>query len=415
MTVGPLAMASGAPPLPPLTPVHKPAPVRRLITMLLNLCLAFFLADAVISFVDDALIVCLGLHVLGAIRGMLFLAAALFAIGTFVLMGLTPMIPKRVFLPVTLYNPAAALAAIPLLIFFHDRIQQVALVLSAGQVIFGLLILHRLQGGFKFRWPLVTEGQLNVRDFSWRNLVLFPLANVFLLLPAVAVYLAVCASVAVDHFSEGFLALRPEGLSSQGRNYVRSDGKSIQLIPMSHVGDPDFYRKLSQSFPSNAVILMEGVTDNRHLLTNKISYNRMAKSLGVAEQAMEFKPQGEMVRADVDMDQFNTNTINFLNLVMLIHADGLNAGSFLKLSQHPPPPGFEVQLFDDLLHQRNRHLLKEINTRLAQSNLLIVPWGAAHMPELAREIQKAGFRLDSTEEYMVLRFRGQGIRADEPK
>src|SRR5207249_6232247 len=60
------------------------------------------------------------------------------------------------------------------------------------------------------------------------------------------------------------------------------------------------------------------------------------------------------------------------------------------------PPGFQEQLFDDILRKRNRHLLEEIHTRLPQSEIIIVPWGVAHMPEIAEEFQKAGFRLGET-------------------
>src|SRR5208282_3550763 len=88
--------------------------------------------------------------------------------------------------------------------------------------------------------------------FSWRNLSVFLLANVFVLLPAVVFYLVVCAALAVDHFSEGFVALRPGGLTVQARKYVRNDGKTIQLFPMSHIADAAFYQKVSQSFPTNS-------------------------------------------------------------------------------------------------------------------------------------------------------------------
>jgi len=248
--------------------------MRQLLALLLSLCLGLFLADAVVSLLDDSLKLFVGVHFLSVTRGMVGFFAMLLALLVYGLMALTPMIPKRLFIPVTLFNPVALLAAIPLLIFFYSRIQQVAWVISLGQVILGLWILHRVQGGFKFRWPPMAENQLETRRFSWLNLSVFLLANVFVLLPVVVVYLFICAAVAVDHFSEGFVALRPGGLTVQVRNYVRNDGKTIQLIPMSHVGESAFYRKLSQSFPTNSMILMEGVTDDRNLLTNNITYKR---------------------------------------------------------------------------------------------------------------------------------------------
>jgi hypothetical protein len=396
---------AGPPPLQP-KPSRNSWTVRGMIALLLSLFLGLFMSDAVVSLADDSLILCLDNHVLAAIRGVLFFFSILMAFVVYGLMGLTPMIPKAKFLPVTLFSPVVGLIGLPFLIYFDSRVQQIAWVTSFCQVILGMLILYWTQGSFKFRLPLVAENQLEDRRFSWRNLSVFGLANIFVLLPAVVGYLVFCAALAVDHFSEGFMALRPGGLAVQVRKYTRSDGKTIQLVPMSHVAEPEFYRELSQSFPTNSIILMEGVSDNRHLLTNKITYKRMANSLGVAEQVKEFKPtRGNLVRADVDVDQFTTGTIDFLNLIMLIHSKGVNADTVLKVMQFSPPPHFEEQLLEDVLRKRNRRLLEEIHARLSQSENIIVPWGVAHMPEIAKEIERSGFRVAETREYVAIRFR----------
>ena len=382
--------------------------MRHLLVMLLSLCLALFLADAILSLADDSLILLGGIHILTSARGFVFLFALLMAIVVYVLMGVSPAIPKRLFLPVTLFSPVASLAVIAFLIYNFNRVQQAAWFISLFQLIVGLCILSKVQGGLKFRWPLVSEKQLLDRRFSWGNVGGFFAINVFVFLPAVVVYLFVCAALAVSHHSDGFLALTPRGLTVQVRKYVRADGKSVQLVPMAHVGDPEFYRKLTQSFPTNSLILMEGVSDHKNLLTNKISYKRMANSLGLAEQHHEFNPrESQVIPADVDVEVFSTNTIDFLNLAMLAHARGVNAETILKLTQYTPPPGFEERLFDDLLRKRNRRLLEEISAQLSQSDALIVPWGAAHMPEIAKEIQTSGFRLQETKEYSVIRFRGR--------
>jgi TRAP-type mannitol/chloroaromatic compound transport system permease small subunit len=379
-----------------------------LISILLNLCLGLFLACGVVSLVDDSLVLLFGLHLLTVMSGILSFFAFLVAMLVYGLMGVTPIIPKRVFLPVTLFYVAGFLVVFPVLIYCNDwvhRILQLDWAISFCQVIFGLGILYWLRGGLKFRWPIVEDKHLGDRRFSWLNLSAFLLANVFVLLPGIVIYLFLCATLAVDHFSEGFMALRPNGLTVQVRKYVRNDGKTIQLFPMQHVAEADFYRKVSQSFPTNSIILMEGVTDSRNLLTNKISYKRMAHSLGLAEQGEGFKPiHGELVMADVDVEQFTTNTIDLLNLVMLIHSKGVNADTVMKLAQYSPPPHLEEQLFNDLLKKRNRHLLEEIYARLPQSDNIIVPWGVGHMPGIANEIQKSGFRLDETQEYIVIRF-----------
>jgi hypothetical protein len=64
----------------------------------------------------------------------------------------------------------------------------------------------------------------------------------------------------------------------------------------------------------------------------------------------------------------------------------------------------EARLFDDILEKRNQHLWGEIQKRLSQTDHIVVPWGAAHMPEIAAEIQQAGFKLDDTQRYVVIRF-----------
>lgn len=407
----PLAAGPPPPPLPP-EPAHKPGLGRQVLTFLLSLCLALFLADAVVSLLDDSLILLFDIRVLTAVRGVVFFFTLLVTVVVYGLMGLTPMIPKRLFLPVTLFNPLGALGMIPLVIYFGSRLQTISWVMSLCQLIFGLGILYWVQGGFKLRWPLVAESRIGLRGFSWLNLSGFLALNLLVVLPVALVYLAVCAALAVGHFSEGFLALRPGGFTVQVRKYIRNDGKTIQLVPMAHIGEADFYQQLSQSFPTNAVVLMEGVTDNSNLLTNRITYKRMATSLGLTEQHEEFHPaRAKLVMADVDVEQFTPNTIGFLNLVMLIHAGGLNLENVLKVLQFSPPPHFEQQLFDDLLRKRNQHLLGELQTRLSQPEQIIVPWGVAHMPGIAEAIQASGFRLDQTHEYTVIRFRFAGNKA----
>lgn len=406
-----------APPLlttvpPRLPPQPQSQSLRTMLATVLSLYLVLFLTDALVSLGDDSLIAFGNVRILGTIRGLLAILALLMSVGIYGLMGLTPMIPKRLFLPLALFNPLALLVVMPFLIYRHSWLHPLGWVVSLCQVGCGLTVLYYAQGGFKLRWPLVAEARLEARRFSWRNLAAFALVNAFVLLPGAVIYLAVCAGLAVDHFSDGFVALRPGGLMVQARKYVRDDGKSVQLFPMAHIADRSFYRVLSESFATNAIILMEGVSDESGLLTNRLSYKRMAKSLGVTEQAKEFQPaQGQVVPADVDVAQFTTNTIGFLNLTMLIHSQGLNVDSLLQMIQSTPAPGFEQELMDDLLGKRNRHLMAELRSRLSQADEFVVPWGAAHMPELAREIQKLGFRLHQTHDFTVIRFRSAGAQS----
>ncbi len=394
---------------PPMQPVHKPEPVRQLLTVLLSLFLGCFLVDAIISLADDSLGLWLGIHLLRMVRGMVAFFVLFLSVVVYGMIGLTPMIPKRFFLPLVLFNLVGGLLFLPLTIYFYGRLEQITWVFSLCQVVVGLSILGWVLGGFRLHWPFVREGQLGWRGFSWLNLCGFLGVNVFVLLPAVVVYLFLCAALAVGHFSEGFMALRPSGFTVQVRKYVRDDGKIVQLVPMAHIGEADFYQKLLRSFPTNALVLMEGVTDGDNLLTNKVTYKRVATSLGLAEQHEQFNPvRVAVVMADVDIKEFSADTIGFLNLVMLLHNKGLTPDAVLKVLSFTPPPRFEQRLWEDLLHKRNRHLLSELRSRLPDSDTLIVPWGVAHMPGIAEGIQTAGFRLAETREYTVIRFRPPG-------
>ena len=380
---------------------------RALIALLLHLALGLFLVEAGVSLLDDTLGLAFGVHVLGLIRGLLSLLLFLTSILVYLLCGITPIIPKRFFIPIVLFTPAAQLAMIPFLIFHYDRVQQITWVASLCQILFGLSILFWIQGTFRFRWPVVRQEHLGSKAFSGLNLVGFLLVNGFVLLPGVLLYLFVCASLAVDHFSASFLALRSDGLTIRAKTYVRGDHKTVRLIPMAHIGEADFYNQISKSFPTNSVILLEGVTDNKNLLKHKLSYKRAARSLGLVEQPKEFTPppQGRLRHADVDVEQFSERTIAFLNLLSLIYSEGLKVEHLLRVLQESEEPLFAEQLWDDLLTKRNANLLKQIEAELPGSDVIVVPWGAVHMRGIAEEIQKSGFRLADTQEYQIVHFR----------
>lgn len=391
--------------MPGASPKSSRATLERLLSGVLSLCLVLFLADGLVSLADDTCLLLFDLRPLLAVRVVVFLFAALLALVVYALIGLTPMVPKRLFLPLTLCNVFAQLAIIPFYIYDFHHVQRADWGIALVQVALALGLLGWAQGGLKLRWPLVPPSRLGARGFSWLNLCLFVGLNLFVLLPGILVYLWICAGRAVDHFSDSFMALRPGGFTVQVRTYVRDDGKRIKLVPMAHIAEPEFYRALAQSFPTNALILMEGVTDNRDLLTNKISYHRAAAALGLAEQQREFKPRRErLVRADVDVEVFAPSTIDLLNAGMLIHTRGLNAQTLSQLAEYSPPPHFEERLIEDLLRKRNRRLLAEIKKQLPHADLLIVPWGVAHMPEIAHAIQQDGFRLKESREYVAIRF-----------
>ena len=399
----------------PVTEAQPPSLKPPIAAVLLSIVLALFLADAAVSLLDDLLHLG-GLRILGGIRGLTGFFCFLTGIVTYIAIGLTPLIPKRIFLPVTLLGPVVVLSLPLLSIYYFARMPVLAMGFDVIQIILGLGIVHSTQGGFRLRWPLIRAEHLGTKLFSAWNLIGFVAVNLGLLLPGVVLYLSFCAHLAVGHFSGGFLGLYADGLSSTAKTYVRADGKELHLIPMMHIGDSKFYEELSRSFPTNSIILLEGVTDVKHHLENKLSYKRVADSLGLEEQHDNFEPtQGLARQADVDVDQFAATTLELLNLFTLIHTKGPSLALWVDLMSKGQDPRLAEQLWRDLLTLRNEHLLKEIRIALTETGTVMVPWGAAHMPGLAQEIQNDGFKLSSSHKYQIVNFRAMWERVRNRK
>jgi len=176
---------------PPLIPSPPPLPTRQpwlrpFLSILLSVCLGLFLADGLFSVLDNSLALGFGTHLLAGMRGTISFCAFFVGMLVYATMGLTPAIPKRVFLPLSLFSPAALLAFLPISIYFYRGVQRIGLVVSLFQVLLGLGVLFWLAGGLRFRWPLVKEPALKTKLFSWGNLAGFLLVNIFVLLPLVA-------------------------------------------------------------------------------------------------------------------------------------------------------------------------------------------------------------------------------------
>jgi hypothetical protein len=384
---------------PPL--VSQP-PTSRL-SVVLSVLLALFLFSAVLSFLDDSLLALFKRQDLTVIRLLSLLLMLPIGLITYLIVAAAPGVPKRPFLTIALFLPVSCIAVLPLLVYFHAHAAWIGWMISLVQVMTGCLILKRFATGPRITWPLVPAESIAEKQFRWSHFAGVVMAGLFLILPAMLIYTMLTAKLAVDHFSEGFVHLRPSGLAMEVREYVRDDGRRITLMPMSHVGESTFYQDLAESFTDDSVVLMEGVSDRKQVVTAGSNYSKMAESIGVVEQQSAFKPRGEIVAADMDMSEFSPATIDMLKTAMLIHSKGVTAET-MPILMKPTPPGLEKLLMDDILTKRNHHLLKVLHERLPNSRHIVVPWGAAHMPEIAREIEKSGFRVTDTREYTAIRF-----------
>ena len=214
---GPPIIPPALPPTPPIPAKETGQGVRQLLCVVANICFWFFLADAAVSLIDDTLASVASVHVVSGIRAIVNTFAVLIGLGVYLLLGVTPALPKRFLLPLTLFNPAMVLISLLAWIYFPNRIQLFSWGVSFIQVLLGLLLISLIQGGFRLRWQLVPERLISGKLFRWQNLAGFCAVNILLVLPGAAGYLVYCGAKAVDHFTEGFVAVRPSGFVVQVR------------------------------------------------------------------------------------------------------------------------------------------------------------------------------------------------------
>ncbi|HEX7651881.1 MAG TPA: hypothetical protein VF607_00140, partial [Verrucomicrobiae bacterium] len=196
--------------------------------------LGLYLIAAIWALMDDTLVILAQQHCLSSLNAMFTIIAFLASLVLYGLMGLSPAIPKRIFLPLILLPWLGTALGLLVLIYDFQRIQVLDWWLSLGQISLVFAWAYGLRKPDNSRWFPIRVEHLGKRVFSVWNLVIFGLGNLLILLPVIAIYLAVCTSLAVGHFTAGFLSLRPSGLYAQARTYAREDNKTVMLFPMSH-------------------------------------------------------------------------------------------------------------------------------------------------------------------------------------
>jgi hypothetical protein len=243
---------------------------------------------------------------------------------------------------------------------------------------------------------LLSEEALRGPTFSGRTALGFTALNLLAILPGSLVYLALAAAAGVSHLTEGFVKIRRDGIHLSHREYLRGD-QTIHLVAMMHIGDSAFYETLVESLPrEGAIMLAEGVTDDSGLLSEGVSYGGVAAGLGLVEQPWLGASGREHRYADVDVSEFSSETLELLTGVMkVLAAESLTEAfsAYLEvsnMSSEDPWRTIEV-LRHDLIEARNAHLLGEIEKSLGDYDIVVVPWGALHLPGIQESVRELGF------------------------
>lgn len=390
-----------------------------------NFYIVLFLIDAGLSLTDDLLSMFVThLPALSTVRNLAAFGVIALSLVVYLLLGIDRRLPKRVFLPLTLYALWCSLALWPLL----GMIPRGSLELTAalGQVIIGgaaLVMLRRSYGRYLLPTKLFQRPL-----FRWRNTLVFSAVNL-LLLPLMLVYtLMAMAGYYLDHQTAGFMRLSPLGIYSSERSY-HDDGKVVSLVAMMHIARQGYYQELVASLPAKGtIILAEGVTDQDQLLKTRFQYGRLANLVGLSSQETmildgnlleldDLEPADErdrdeakpdIVQADVDINSFEPQTIEFLNVLgrTLLSgkplAQGLAAYNDWVLVHGTPEVYAGVMA--DILDKRNAVVIDALHRSLDRYDTIVVPWGGMHMPAIEAAILEAGFAPGDKKERLLFAF-----------
>lgn len=391
-----------------------------------NLFLMLFLLDAQLSCVDELLSL-LETSNLSEIRSLLASAVLFLSLPMYLSLGFTTRLPKRVFLPLTLF-----VLWCPLVAWIYPSLGEIpgfGLAIALMQFLLFILPLRHIRG-YGGETLLMTEEMLPPRPAPLANTLLFWGGTLLIVPVTVAMIGLATLNAYVEGGTAGFVHLRPGGLYMTERVY-RNEGKTIRLIGMIHVGDRKYYDSLASSFAaSRTVVLAEGVTDRQNLLKSRVGYGKVASFLGLASQeTMRLKGRlldterfaggeekgGEggtpdIVRADVDIDTFQPSTVEFLNVLGRYLSSGApvpeQLRGFFEWAEENVTPEMNQTIMNDILHGRNRKVIGHLDTALSRYDTVVIPWGALHMAEIEAEVRRRGFVLQEERERESIDFPG---------
>ena len=229
-------------------------------------------------------------------------------------------------------------------------------------------------------------------------------AMLFVMVPLLVGYVVVSFATWLEVGTESFVQVNLSGIQLADRRYAQGENE-VRLVGMMHVGEDESYRALTASFVSeNTIVLEEGVSDEGAVLEGALTYERLARNLGLqTQQPIGFYlfPDGVtgaagewpvLRNADVDARVFAPETVEYLALAAGIWDTDEPLLAFIDFYRHVlEHPELAEVFLRDILELRNRHLLAQIQIALPQYKNVIVPWGALHLPEIERKLLEQGF------------------------
>ena len=370
------------------------AAIPALLALLLNLYLALFLADAGVSVLDELLRAVTGQHLLGFLRNPLAMLAVLAGPPCYLLVVVSRAAPRAVFVPLALFPPLLMVLGLPIAYWLgwpdYGMVQA-----TTAQAALGLLAVVLLR--VRFGRPWLRAEDLPGPLFAFGPSLRMVAFTLLLVLPGTLVaFVGVCERC-LDRFTGGFVRVGLSGLELVERSYSRGDS-TVRLLGMMHIGEESTYQAIAASFDHpDVLVLTEGVSDEQGLLGERMHYEAVADSTGLVNQQTfdSYRPGLRLRNADVDVSAMSESTQHLLRLTTtLVDDDGVNIPVLLELfelSAETTEADQEV-FWHDVIDLRNGVLIEHLEVAVGEAPVVVVPWGAAHLPELEQLLLDWGYR-----------------------
>jgi len=372
-----------------------------------------YAADAAISIADTLLSLGAGVTALGPLRNVVAMAVVLAALVGLVVLAATPRLPFSVFGPLVLSALWFLIGAPPLGLFLAaDVLFPLACFLQGAIAAAAFLRIRALNGG---RGWLLRPDALRGPGFSARHTLVFGGTLVLLAVPLVAFSLLSSVMAQIEAHTSGFVVFDADGVSLEDRRYVRGDDE-IRLVGMMHIGEPEAYRGIFESFVrESTLVLAEGVSDDHGVMEQNLSYEGVARALGLEQQqyVTAYLPADEngershewpVVRnADLDASDFAPETLEALERIRRVWASDRPLVAFAELVLHAEQDSeLWRAAIADILDRRNDHLVAQIDASLGEFRRIVVPWGALHLPVIEAAVVERGFEPTTSERHRLI-------------
>jgi len=383
-----------------------------MLTTAANAFVIAYALDAALSSLEEAVRLATGSAHLGPLRNLVAEIVVVAAVLGLPLLALTPKLPPSVFLPLMLSTLWFLIGAPPVASLISG--ESYGLVFCSVQLGFAAAALMRIRSlnggvGWLFREKLF-DGPL----FSPRYALVFATSLVVFSVPVGLLSLAYVATSEIETQTAGFVIFDADGVALSDRRYVLGK-QEIRLVGMMHLGEPDAYRDIFTSFSSESTVLLaEGVSDVDGLMNDPLSYEGVARTLGLEQQQYvteylsgnpdETPPRWPEVRhADLDVSDFSPETVEALERIGRVWASDSPIPAFVKLILRAgEEPELWSSLAEDVLNLRNEHLVAAIDSSLGEYERIVVPWGALHLPAIEDAVRERGFEQISSEHHRLI-------------